>query len=290
MASIARPISVKNILLAIDFSEATLATFPYVESVAAHYGSNIHAMHVAGSGVFPLLPLPKQDRVIGEAKEKMQTFLSSSESASRFKQIVRGGEPSDILYQYGKELRIDLLVLGTNGHRGLRRCVLGSVAEEIFRSVPCPALTVGPKARGGNTQAPVRRILFATDFAPPSLEALPCAIRLAQELRAILTLLHVTRTKQEREKAKAQMEKLVAKESRPDVKLDWIVQTGSPAATILKTAKMNKLDLIVMGVRSGGTWSRAATHAPGPVAYNVIAQSPCPVLTLRSHHVQPETR
>lgn len=38
---------------------------------------------------------------------------------------------------------IDLVVLGTHGRRGLRKLVLGSVAEEVFRLAPCPVLTVG---------------------------------------------------------------------------------------------------------------------------------------------------
>jgi nucleotide-binding universal stress UspA family protein len=277
-------ISVKKILLATDFSEASRAALPYVRAIASHYKSEVYVVHVVGSGVFSLLPLREQEKALHEAEQGMRGFLQSGLGSSpRWKHFVKGGEASDVLYEFGKELDIDLLVLGTNGRRGLKRFVLGSVAEEIFRRVPCPVLTVGPKARRKMPQeVRLRHILFATDLAPSSLEALPCAIQLAKEYKAPLTVLHVAKTKKRGREVEVQLAALIPPKRKLQLKHDLLVLMGSPVSTILRTAGNKPSDLIVLGVRSGGTWDRAATHAPGPVAYNVIAQAPCPVLTLRS--------
>jgi nucleotide-binding universal stress UspA family protein len=284
-------IAVKKIILATDFSEVSLAAVPYVRAVAAHYDAEVYVVHVVGSGVFLLLPQPEQEMALHEAERMMRGFLqSASARGPRWKNLIQGGEPSEVLRQLGKKLDIDLLVLGTNGRRGLHRFVLGSVAEEIFRWVPCPVLTIGPKVKRAIPQeVRLSHVLFATDLALSSVEALPCALRLAEEYAAPLTLLHVVKTKQQRGEAEKRLEALISQEGNSERMPELLVETGSPARTILNTAASKQSDLIVLGVRSGGTWDRLATHAPGPVAYNVVAQAPCPVLTLRSQRIRSES-
>jgi nucleotide-binding universal stress UspA family protein len=89
-----------------------------------------------------------------------------------------------------QEKKIDLIVMGTRGRSGVGKFLLGSSAEEVFRQAPCPVLTVGPHSPA---KAPheFTRIVFATDFSPESVAALPYAVSLAQECQAHLTLLHV---------------------------------------------------------------------------------------------------
>jgi nucleotide-binding universal stress UspA family protein len=95
-------------------------------------------------------------------------------------------------------------VLGTHGRTGVGKLLLGSVAEEVFRSAPCPVLTVGPKVPR-LTKMPKRRtngdvepasvqfhhILYATDFHSQFQAAASYAFSLAQEFRTRLILLHV---------------------------------------------------------------------------------------------------
>jgi len=294
---IAAPFSIKKILFATDFSQASFAALPYIEAVAGYYGSEVHVVHVVGSGDFTLLPKQEQERMFGEAQRKMQDFLGRASGFTSLRQLLRGesvlrprytqilkcGEPSEIIRQLGQSLDVDLVVLGTNGRRGLKRFVLGSVAEEIFRLVPWPVLTVGPRARKVTEAVQFRRILFATDFAPASLAALPYALRMARQHQATLTILSVAQSKDEREETEMRLKDLIPEELASQSKFELLVPVGSRVPAILRTAKARKADLIILGVRCGGMWDRAATHAPGPVAYNVIAQAPCPVLTIRSH-------
>src|SRR5207244_7706673 len=80
----------------------------------------------------------------------------------------------------------------TRGRHGLKKLVLGSGAEQIFRQADCPVLTVGPNVEvPAGDAAAFRHIVFATDFSAGSLHALPYALSLAEENEATLTFLHV---------------------------------------------------------------------------------------------------
>jgi nucleotide-binding universal stress UspA family protein len=276
-----------NILLATDFSEASLATVPYLRALAAAEGAEAHLVHVAGSGISPLLPPEEQARILRDAEQGMRIFFEraaelTAGGALALRQIVKVGEASEVVRKLGRELGIDLVVLGTNGRRGLKRFMLGSVAEEIFRFVPWPVLTVGPKARSAGSHIPMGRLLFATDFAPTSLVALPRAVAIARERRAELTLLTVVRSKAKVAEAEARLRAPLSKEQAAGVTIRYEVGVGAPATAILKAAEEGRTDLIILGVRGGGEWDRAMTHAPGPVAYNVIARASCPGLTIRA--------
>jgi nucleotide-binding universal stress UspA family protein len=51
-------------------------------------------------------------------------------------------QPADAILDFAKNAKIDLIVMGTHGRRAVERLVLGSVAERVVRSSPCPVLTV----------------------------------------------------------------------------------------------------------------------------------------------------
>src|SRR4029077_1477166 len=87
----------------------------------------------------------------------------------------------------------DLIVMGTHGRKGVSRALLGSAAEEVFRNAHCPVLTVGPHvSHNTERRLAMKEILFATDFSPESLAALPLAVSMAQEHLSNLTFLNVT--------------------------------------------------------------------------------------------------
>jgi nucleotide-binding universal stress UspA family protein len=106
--------------------------------------------------------------------------------------LIAEGDVQSVLASTIGQRKIDLVVIGTRGRSGFKKFFLGSVAEEIFREVSCPVLTVGPNAplvvpQNGSPQ----RILYATDFNAESNLAASYALSLAQEFQASLTLIHV---------------------------------------------------------------------------------------------------
>src|SRR5437016_9935940 len=89
--------------------------------------------------------------------------------------IVRRGDVCEELEELVEKELIDLVVVGTRGRTGVSKVMLGSVAEEIFRKVSCPVLTVGPNSAWDWPQREVgaeKVILFATDFGDAALKAL----------------------------------------------------------------------------------------------------------------------
>ena len=100
---------------------------------------------------------------------------------------------SDVIVANARKWRADLIVMGTHGRSGFERWVLGSVTEKVLRKAPCPVLTVPPPAGELHPDGSVlfRRIVCPVDFSGASLAALAYAVKLAEESRAEITVLHV---------------------------------------------------------------------------------------------------
>ncbi len=299
-------ISLKNILFATDFSEASEAALPYAAAISGRYHSQLYVAHVlspagyvvpAGHG--DVVTLESMHRAaLADARERMEAI------ASRLKTIphqtyIREGGLWDSLSDMITKLDINLLVVGSQGRTGVEKLVLGSKAEELLRQARCPVLTVGPNISGrvrltaieSEDDHPVeislRQIVYATDFSPESLAAAPFAASLAQEFQAKLTLLHVLgkyTDLQQRPRpidlALLRLEKLVPEEAGLWCSPRPAVQFGPPADCILQEALNSRADLIVMGVRAAAGKLGAATHLPWATAHKVIVQAPCPVLTI----------
>ena len=186
----------------------------------------------------------------------------------------RGDAASEILRQ-AIERKVDLIVMGTHGRTGLRHVLLGSVTEKIIRNASCPVLVVPPHAAdvGSAAAAVFKRIVHATDFSKASRAALTCALALAKEADARLTLLHAIEFPQalhdiplprgsevDQQHALAEAEHPAPARARAGSGADGCtvaarVSEGKPARAILRVADEEQADLIVLGVQGRGTWS-----------------------------------
>jgi nucleotide-binding universal stress UspA family protein len=81
---------------------------------------------------------------VGQAMSKWQT--ETGRSFSRLTVHVRTEIATSEVAQLASDLDAELVVVGTHGRRGIRRLLLGSVAEAVVRQAPCPVLVVRPKA------------------------------------------------------------------------------------------------------------------------------------------------
>jgi nucleotide-binding universal stress UspA family protein len=196
---------------------------------------------------------------------------------------VNSGAIWQVVNEIIRRNQIDMLVLSSHGRQGISRLVLGSVAEEVFRNVPCPVMTVGPdvKARGANGLE-IKNVLLATHFEPNST-APGYAKWLCNEFRAQLTVLHVADERQPEVKSAAQLAQL--RNTVPDDGSLWrkpafMLVTGVPSAKILEVAGQSHADVIVLGARHPEP-ARINSHLPWATAARVIAEASCPVLTVR---------
>lgn len=301
-------ISLKNILFATDYSEASEAALPYAAAISRRYGSQLHVVHVMSPASYivptefgnPVTVESVHKAASADAHRRMEVLTSHLNTVPHHS-YVREGELWESISNIIRSHEIDLLVVGTHGRTGVEKLVLGSKAEEILRQAPCPVLTVGSKVSGraklpaiegqGKDSIPaeisVRQIVYATDFSPESLAAAPFATSLAQEFQAKITLLHViekfediARRPRPIDLALQRLETLVPEEAGLWCSPRSSVQFGPPAECILQEAFDTQADFIVLGVRSAAGHLGAATHLPWATAHKVIAQAHCPVLTI----------
>jgi len=297
----------KNILFATDFSLTSEAALPYATAICRRFGSTLHVVHVLSDtsllmmtgGVDYVSMGTIYDDAQADAKQKLECLAERFDGFPH-RCYVRHGQVWKALDRIIAENEIDMIVVGTHGRTGLGKLLLGSVAEDILRHAPCPVLTVGPKVAGwarlatvpekGKDLAPaeleLRQIVFATNLVRQAESEAQAAARLAEEFESRLTLLHViedyTQLGTRPEQIAEGMERLRALLPR-DVPLQYapetLVEFGSPSECICKIASEREADLIVLGARDAK--EVGTTHLPWSTAHHVIAQAPCPVLTVR---------
>jgi nucleotide-binding universal stress UspA family protein len=290
-------IGLQNILFATDFSTSSEMAMHYALAIARRYDSKIFVAHVIRPDAYQLVPAESQPTVMGQARryaeQEMANVLISGRLRGIPHQVLLGqGEMWSALSEMLEKHEINLIVVGTHGRTGVRKLLLGSVAEQIFRLAHCPVLTVGPKV----TRAPaadlpgetdLRQIVYATDFTVTSERAAAYAISLAQEHQARLTLVHAVRDASEFSPHNtALLVEFFTKRLRellPATAESWcepecVVEFGAPDDMILKVAADRSADLIVIGVRRSATFPG---HLPPATAYKVVCQAHCPVLTVR---------
>ncbi len=286
----AKPLKLKNILWTTDFSPASKASLPQAVAIARRFESTVYLAHVIVPHPYPLVSPEAAPYVEGlsQAVEKRLSELAKFEGLEGIPhEILLGhGEVAEELNTMVRDHQIDLLVLATHGRRGLRRFLLGSVAEEVWRNAECPVLTVGPHVSGSLAkEIALRQILYPTDLSAESFAAAPLALSFALEYESRLAVLHVVPTSiraSARLLARAFRDELLEifpSETVPWCEPECIVESGDPAETILRIAKERRADLIVLGVRSP---EELAHQHVSNVAFPVVAGADCPVLTVRA--------
>ena len=293
-AAVQTPVRFRNVLFATDFSSAAAHAIPFVKRIAKHYDANLVALHVRPPAVNPMTQPPTwpDEETMRKKNEELRGKLLDTFAGIRTSALIEEGDIQSRLRAAIEKNNVDLVVIGTRGRTGLGKLLLGSVAEEIFRTVTCPVLTVGPRSdsfRGANGE--FREILFATDFTSESQAAAAYAVSLAQEFQARLTLLHVVPEPEAGDLVSAAdvtraekelLRKLVPEEAQAWCKPEYFVVHGNPADRILDLAHVRESDLIVMGVKQKGGVPGAATHLPIATAHKIVSHAECPVLTVRS--------
>jgi len=297
-------ISVKNVLFATDFSPTSESALPYATAISRRFGSMLHVAHVLSDSSVLLMTGGVDYVSVGtlyedahsDAQERIQRITTRLEGIPH-RTYVRHGQVWTNLSSIVKENAIDLIVVGSHGRTGLEKLLLGSVAEDIMRHLPCPVLTVGPKVAGraklqefqtkGRELAPVelelRQIVFATNFTTGAMIVAPVAVGLAEQFRAQLTLMHVIEQYANWdtrpgpiEDGVQKLQALVPKDASLAYPPEIMMEFGTASECILDTAAERDADLIVLGARP----AHGATHLPWSTVHRVVAHAACPVLTV----------
>lgn len=283
----------RKILLATDFSPASEQAAQVAFDLCQAWKADLCILHVFEySAIAPpecggeLLEL---DSFYQDAERSLDTLVQQARrrGISCEGKLESGISHNTILENAATE-KIDLIVLGTRPIHGFERLVFGSTAEAVLRKATCPVFTVGPRAAHivPELDPPGGVVIFATDFHLATTEALQLAEAFSKHMKLPLHCLHVLPMSLEEgphrnvipliiTEALQHLAAGIADKLNP---LTCAVTYGSEISNaMVEYARKHKARLIVLGVR---TASLAASHIPAHIAYRVIAEAPCPVLTM----------
>jgi nucleotide-binding universal stress UspA family protein len=287
-------ITFKNVLVATDLSPISEPALLWARAIARRYGSELYVTHVISPAETALVPPEywgSSQQMVEEAVLRDMKSLDAALQGVHHKMMLEHGGVCQSISADIEKLEIGLVVMATHGREGLGRLIRGSIAEEVFRRVLCPVLTVGPRVTAQIIGGPeFKQILFATNFGPESLAAARYAVSLAQVFETGLTLLNVMDEENFEPPVDPQvilpnrmgrLRKLIPADAELPREVQYRLEFGNPAEQILSVAEEVNAGLIVLGAKSGNGHTGMATHLAAATAHTVVSHAKCPVMTVR---------
>jgi nucleotide-binding universal stress UspA family protein len=145
-------IVLRKVLVATDFSEPSDAALAYGRELAFTFGAQLVVAHVAENtltrgfgGDDGYVADPAVQRAVeAGARGQLEALISDEdlEQLDAAAVVLRSNSPARAITEYAREAAVDLIVLGTHGRGAVAHVLMGSVAERVVRTAPCPVLTV----------------------------------------------------------------------------------------------------------------------------------------------------
>ncbi len=283
----------KNILCPIDFSELSDLAFKYAAAGARVYGSKLTVLHAerfelpryfSQNETRQFLQEMEQykTRVKNELASHVENILSPESNSLDVEWEVLEDTPVEAILQSADKNAAGLIVLGTHGLGGVKRLLMGSVAENVVRAAKIPVFTVRQKEHDFidvneiGMLPQLKRILCPCEINELGRIVLNHAVSLAERFQAKLTVLYSDEFQQNLNlsQAKEALCDWISEAIRSSCDLEPIVRQGDAADQILILAEEQKDDLIVMGARHrifrdatvlGKTTDLVVRHASLPV-------------------------
>lgn len=275
-----------RILIPLDGSDTAEGVLPVVEKMLLREGTTavllrvVHffpSLHSAEYATVREMLLQVCDRYLRDVARGLERKGIVAET-----RVVEGDPAEAILAE-----PCDLVALSTHGRTGIRRFLLGSVAEKVIRHSKRPVLAVRGAPRP-SAPKPFRQLLVPVDGSARSESMIPMAVEWAKTYGSKLTLLRVIEPPEHevpaslarRWEEQAGEELARAAERVKNAGVDGVayLRTGPAAAEILKFAQENPIDLVCMATHGRGGISRWIL---GSVAERVLRHADVPILLAR---------
>ena len=136
-------IALKHVLVATDFSDASATALVYGRALAGAFGATLHVLHVMENPF--LRPMVESPHAMRDAASRLldECVTEEDRKVRHARAILETSDrPVDAIVAYAKKEAVDLIVVGTQGRGALAQLFIGSVAEHVVRTAPCPVLTV----------------------------------------------------------------------------------------------------------------------------------------------------
>lgn len=288
-------ISLKKIILPVDFSTRAATAASHARVMAKQYGATVIALHVmrpfqlAAEGVdvpsAAVLDWYTQQKPLLESQ--LEEFARIYLTGCKVKTVFREGEPSAEILRCAREEAADLILISTHGYGPFRRFLLGSVAAKLLSDSDIPVLTGAHIEVPEGEKEKIESVLVAVDLDGRAAKLIETGGSIAREFGAKLHIVHASpddgagaaqymdatwRT----EVAKQIRQRLEAEVQMAGVEAATHVYPGEAAKVVRKTAEEVKADLVILGRHMDHTLlGRLRTHS-----YAIVREAPCPVLSL----------
>lgn len=202
---------------------------------------------------------------------------------------IKNGVPWECILQSIVSNQADMLVLGVHGiHRGLAHLLIGSNTEKILMSAACPTLTVGAHVLAGVEMGfHPKEILYCSDLSHAAAAAAPFALWFGKVFGAPVEVCQVIPKKANNDPEL--LKRMVGRYCRsvarllPEGQPDWCesafhLERSAAVEQVIHLATTNLAGMIVLGLKTRSTFGR---HIHTSLAYRLLANASCPVLTIR---------
>lgn len=282
----------KNIVVATDFSDASLIAYHYAHHLASHFQASLKVVHAFqifvnaarpelieySPSIFELQTM-NEERMSNFINETIDETGSDTIVASRVKVTteVRVGFPGDYLIELSEDPSVDLLVLGTAGEKDWFDRLLGSVSVEVSQGAHCPVLLVPQKA---NFQG-FKNILYGTSEDSAKPKTLRVAVDWAKYFMSNLHFVHVkTESNDEIKEPTSYFFSHYIKEYAPDMPYSInSVEAKSVMNGLWKYSSKNEIDLVVVVSHHRDFWDKFNHHS---VSKDLSLHTKLPILYLYS--------
>jgi len=306
----------RRMLVPLDGSELSEIVFPYVRDLAVRLGIEVILFHVHGpsDGEAAALYRAYVDHKAATVKHQV---TAAGENDIKIRGEMVNGYPAEEIVRYVTDNKVDLILLATHGRSGIRRWLMGSVADKVLKVAPVPVLLITATKKEGIAydKWPRHKILVPLDGSKLAESVLPHAEALAREHNPEETELVLMRVcemidafgyyppsarfetaggavhvmPEELARQQKEMQHIIAKQYLAEVKtklgatglkVTTVIRDGNAADEIIDYARNNPFHLIVMATHARSGISR---WAYGSVAHHVLEGTESPLLLVRTH-------
>lgn len=292
----------QKIMITLDGSQLAEVPLDYAVWLAVNSGAELQLMHIQED------ESDKQSQYLEKTLAEIKHDRGNDFKASI---VSKNGDPAEEILRYAEESKIDLIIMSTHGHTGIKRWMLGSVADKVVRYSNRPVRLI--KSFSSETQADGydRTVVALLDGSEMAEQLLPYASYHAELGAGRLILLSVCEppdlgpaityhlipphdyppkrplqwdkyvkqeAKQRQQECHLYLEKAAQISEKEGITVKFEAPMGDPVEEILKYLEENSVSLVVMTTRGRSGITR---WLMGSVAEKVLLAAQSPILLLK---------
>ncbi len=187
-----KPLTMKNILVPVDFSDTSKNAFQFALAYAEKTGAQLRLIHAYNSPLdvanpAMLLTITEQEERINETLKQLVQSLQPSDSKVKVTYEAKLGFAVDEVIKMSESPDVDMIIMGTMGEHLAIEKVFGTVSSDVSQQAHCPVMLIPPDIKF----SPINDILFASDYSATEGQVLDKILKFAKTFNAALHFVHI---------------------------------------------------------------------------------------------------